>query len=84
MYKASVPDPDPDPPHPHFWASRIRIQIPESFYQQAKIVRKTLIPTVFTTSLELLSLKKDVNVPSKVISRRTFLKLVFCWHLEGQ
>ncbi len=39
----------------------------ESFYHQAKVVRKKLIPTV-------LSLKTDVNVPSKVISEKTFYK----------
>jgi hypothetical protein len=37
-----------------------------SFYHHAKIVRKTLIPTFyFVTLFEFLSLKNDVNVPSK-------------------
>jgi hypothetical protein len=41
-----------------------------SFFHQAKIVRKTL--TCFVTLLDVLSLKNDVNVPSKstVISRK--------------
>jgi hypothetical protein len=39
-----------------------------SFHQQAKIVRKTLIPTV----LEFLSLKNDLNVPSKSNKQKNF------------
>ncbi len=34
-----------------------------SFYHQAKIVRKTLIPTVLWLLYDFLSLKNDVNVP---------------------
>jgi hypothetical protein len=34
-------------------------------FHQAKIVRKTLIPTVSWLLYDLLSLKNDVNVPSK-------------------
>ncbi len=59
-----------------------------SFYQRAKIVRKTLIPTVLWLLLDFLSLKNDVNVPSKSNKQKNFfynfLKLVYCWHLEGQ
>ncbi len=40
-----------------FWAARIRI------YHQAKIVRKTLIPTVLCFLYDFLSLNNDVNVP---------------------
>ncbi len=49
-----------------------------SFYHQAKIVRKTLIPTVLWLLLDL-SLKNGVNVPSKSkkINRKIFLKLNF-------
>jgi hypothetical protein len=36
-----------------------------SFYHHAKIVRKTLIPTIFFTLFDFLSLKNDVNVASK-------------------
>ncbi len=36
-----------------------------SFYHQAKIVRKTLIPCVLCLLYDFLSLKNDVNVPSK-------------------
>jgi hypothetical protein len=35
------------------------------FYQRAKIVRKTLIPTVLSFIYEFLSKKIDVNVLSK-------------------
>jgi hypothetical protein len=39
----------------------------------------------FVTLFDFLSLKNDVNVPSKSISRKNCVKkLVFCWHLEGQ
>jgi hypothetical protein len=50
-----------------------------SLYHQAKIVRKTLIPTVLRLNDDFLSLKNDVNVPylQKVKSRKTFLKSVF-------
>ncbi len=37
---SSVPEPDPDPPDPHVFGP------PGSFYQHAKIVRKTLIPYI--------------------------------------
>ena len=36
-----------------------------SFYHHAKIVRKTLIPNIFVTLFEFLSLKNDVNVALK-------------------
>jgi hypothetical protein len=54
----SVPDPDPNA---HVFGP------PGSgpFYHQAKIVKKTLIPTVLQLLLDFLSLKNDVNVPSK-------------------
>jgi hypothetical protein len=50
-----------------FWASRIRIRILllSSFYHQAKIVRKTLIPPVLWLLMDFLSLKNGVKVPSK-------------------
>jgi hypothetical protein len=38
---------------------------PGSFYHQAKIVRKTFIPTFFLPLNDILSLKKYVNVASK-------------------
>jgi hypothetical protein len=57
----------------------------ESFYQQAKIVRKTLNPTVLLLLSDFLSLKNDVNVPLKSNKQKNYLKkLVFCWRLEGQ
>jgi hypothetical protein len=46
---ASVPDPDPDPTEPHVFGPPESISQRHgsgSFYHQAKIVRKTLIPTV--------------------------------------
>ncbi len=39
----------------------------ESFYRRAKIVRKTLIPTVLWLLFDYLSSKNDVNVPSKAV-----------------
>jgi hypothetical protein len=38
----------------------------------------------FVTLLDFLSLKNDENVPSKSSKQKIFLKLVFCWRLEGQ
>ncbi len=47
-----------------------------SFYRQAKIVRKTLIPTVLWLLLDFLSLKNDVNVPSKSNKQKNFIKKI--------
>jgi hypothetical protein len=67
MVCGSVADPDPNPvPDPHVFGPPGSGSISQrygsgSFYQPAKIVRKTLIPTIF----DFLSLTNDVNVPSK-------------------
>ncbi len=45
-----------------------------SFYYQAKIVRKTLIPTALWLLFDFLSSKKYVNVPSKSNKQKNFLK----------
>ncbi len=50
-----------------------------SIYHQAKIVRKTLIPTVLWLLLDFLSLKNDLNVPS--ISNN--IKFVFALQLKA-
>jgi len=42
-----------------------------SFYNQAKIVRKTLIPTVLRLLYDFLSVKNDVNVASKRNQQKT-------------
>jgi hypothetical protein len=52
-----------------------------SFYHQAKIVRKTWIPTVLLLLSDFLSLKNDVNVPSK--SRKMWKKIVFVGVLKA-
>ncbi len=45
----------------------------EFFYHQAKIVRKTLIPTAcFVTSFWLFIFENDVNVPSKSNKQKNF------------
>jgi hypothetical protein len=54
------------------------------FCHQAKIVRKTLIPTVLLLVFGFLLLKNYVNVPLKVLSRKTSFLISFFWHLEGQ
>ncbi len=61
------------------WVSRIWIRILlSSFYHQAKIVRKAVIPTVLWLLLNFLSLKNDVNIPSKSFKHKNFLlKSVF-------
>jgi hypothetical protein len=48
---SSVPDPDPDPPDPHVFGppgsgSTSQMYGSGSFYHHAKIVRKTLIPSI--------------------------------------
>jgi hypothetical protein len=52
---------------------------------QAKIVQKTLISIVFFLLLYVfLSLKKEVNVPSKSNPQKNIGgKIIFCLHLEG-
>ncbi len=45
----------------------------ESFDQQAKIVRKTLIPTALWLLFDFLSCKNYVNVPSKSNHQKNFL-----------
>jgi hypothetical protein len=55
------PNPDPDPPDPHVFGPPVS----GSFYHIAKLVRKTLIPTVLRLLFDFLSLKNDVNVASK-------------------
>ena len=61
MVTTSVRDPDPDPEDPHVFGP------PGSFYQQAKIVRKTLIPTVLLLLFDFLSLKNDVKCKNNSI-----------------
>ena len=65
-------DPDPYP--------LVRSMDPESgsFYQ-AKLVSISLIPTVLWLLFDFLSLKNDVNVPSKSNEQKNFLLLFFCW-----
>jgi hypothetical protein len=88
----SVAYPDPSDPYvfgPH--GSRIRIHESQVWIRirillsSSKIVRKTLIPTVFLLLFDFLSLKNDVIVPSKSNKQKIFFsKLIFCWRIEGQ
>jgi hypothetical protein len=50
-------DPDPDP--------LVERDRSGSFYHQAKILRKSLVPTISWLLYDFLSLKNKVNVPSK-------------------
>jgi hypothetical protein len=70
----SVPDPNTDPPGPRvFWPSGSTSQRygsesgsgSGSFYHHAKIIRKNLESYYFVTLFGFLSLKNNVNVPSK-------------------
>ncbi len=52
-----------------------------SFYHQAKIVWKTLIPTVLWLLYDFLSLKNDVNAPFKSNKQKNYEKkkfVLFC------
>jgi hypothetical protein len=71
----SLPDPDPlvrgmdsDPD-------------PSIIMQNSK---KNFDSYYFLSFFDFLSLKNDVNVPSKSDKQNFLFKLVFCWHLEGQ
>ncbi len=55
-----------------------------SLYHQAKLVRKTLIPTVLWLLFDFFIFKNYLNVPSKSNKHKNFSKLVFCWRLESQ
>jgi hypothetical protein len=48
-----------------------------SFYHQAKIVRRTLIPTVLWLLYDFLTLKYDVNVPLKNNKQKNLAKKKF-------
>ncbi len=81
---SSVADPEPNPgryafgPHGSGSISTYEVRYgsgSRSFYDQAKIVRKTLIPTVLWLPYDFLSLKNDVNDFEK--------QVIFCCHLEG-
>jgi hypothetical protein len=60
---SSVADPDPFDFGPPESGSISQRYGSGSFNHQAKIVRKTLIPTVLWLLFDFLSLKYDVNVP---------------------
>jgi hypothetical protein len=69
---SSVPDPDPDPPDPHVFGppgsgstSQRYGSRSGSFYHHAKNSKKNLASFSFATLFDFLSLKNDVNVPSK-------------------
>ncbi len=68
-------DPDPDP------LVRVMEQEPDPApvpsIIKLKIVRKPLIPTVLLLFHDFLSLKKDVNVPSKSNKQKNFFLISF-------
>jgi hypothetical protein len=73
-----LPDPDPDPlfrgmdPDPD----------PSTTMQNSK---NNLDPYYIVTLFDFLSLKNDVNVPSKSNKqKKLFKKISFLFHLEGQ
>ncbi len=85
------PNPDPDPPDPHVFGPPGSGSISQWYgsgsgsflLSHAKIVRKTLIPTILWFFLTFYL--NYVNVPSKSNKqKKCFKKIVFCWHLEGQ
>jgi hypothetical protein len=94
------PNPDSDPPDPRVFGSPGSGSTNQrygsgsgscsgsgsgSFYHHAKIVRKTLIPTMKWLFLTFCLWKMMQMELQKVISRKNCVKkLVFCWHLEGQ
>ncbi len=61
-----------------FWTSRILIRILLSSSKNT-VVRKTLIPTVLWLLYDFLSLKNDVNVPSKSNKHKNFKFIFTSW-----
>jgi hypothetical protein len=53
-------------------------------YNRAKIVKKTLIPTVLWLLYDFLFLSLKNDVPLNKVKCRKLKNLVFCWLLEGQ
>jgi hypothetical protein len=98
-FKSSVADPDPNPdPHlfgppgsgstsQEVWI-RIRIRLLlwiriRILLSSCKNSKKNLDSYYFVTLFDFLSLKNDVNVPSKSNKQKNCVKkFVFCWHLE--
>ncbi len=80
----SVAEPDPSEPYvfgpPGFGSGSISQKYGSgsgSFCHQAKIVRKTLIPTALCLLFDFLSLKNDGNVPSKSYKQKNLKKISF-------
>ncbi len=78
----SVADPDPSDPYafgPHGSGSISQNQRhgSGSFYHQAHIVRKTLIPNVLLLLFDFFSLKNYVNVLSKSNNQKNFFYISF-------
>jgi hypothetical protein len=70
---ARVTDPDPSDPHAFGPPGSGSIcQRSGSVYHQAKIVRKTPIPNVLWLLWDILSMKDDLNVPSKSNKQKNF------------
>jgi hypothetical protein len=61
-----LPDPDPDPPNQRYGSGSGS----GSFYHHAKNGKKSLYSFYFVTFFDFLSLKNDVNVPSKSIKQK--------------
>ncbi len=85
---SSVPDPNPEPDPRVFWppgsGSTSMDPDPSIIMQKYK---KNFESYYFVTLFDFLSVKNNVNIPSKstVTSRKNCVKkLVFCWNLEGQ
>jgi hypothetical protein len=78
-----LPDSDPDPLVRDMQYASGSGSVSGSFYHHAKIVRKTLIPTVLWLLWDFLSVKNNINVPSKSNKQQNFfLKLVFVADLK--
>ncbi len=83
MLTPCVADPDPyvfEPPGSRSGSISLRYGSGSgfgSFYHQAKIIRKTLIPSALWLLFDFLYLKNDVNVPSKSNKKNFFQKIIF-------
>ncbi len=71
-----TPTPDPGPSDPFVLFSGYGSGS-GSFYHQAKIVRKTMIPSALWLLFDFISMKNDVDVPSKSNKQKIIFKSYF-------
>ncbi len=72
--KSSVPDPNPDPPDPHVFGPPDPDSLVRGMDPDPSISKKNLDSYYFVTLFYFLSLKNDLNVPSKSNKKKNCVK----------